>query len=133
MSRVDKSITEIQGMVITPEEIFYVVEVLARQHRERDDVDFYTMIGVLAERYQQDSRRSFCVMQRMRCTVELVQDKRMKGWTIQGIEDGCLLTNEAIFRAAAKCPMRATAKRIWFDPDEFFSIALSETEAVGRA
>jgi hypothetical protein len=55
------------------------------------------------------------------------------GWTLQGIEDGCLLTNEAIFRAAAKCPLRANAKRVWFDADEFFEIALGETETKARA
>ena len=42
-----------------------------------------------------------------------------KGTPGEGGGNGCLLTNEAIFRAAAKCSLRATAKRVWFDPDEF--------------
>jgi hypothetical protein len=57
----------------------------------------------------------------------------MRGWTLKGIEDGCLLTSEAIFRAAAKCSLRANAKRVWFDADEFFQIALSETSPEARA
>jgi hypothetical protein len=56
----------------------------------------------------------------------LLSDERIRGWTLQGIEKGCLLTNEAIFRAVAKCPVRANAKRVWFDADEFFEIALKE-------
>ncbi|HEX7360691.1 MAG TPA: hypothetical protein VF283_09380 [Bryobacteraceae bacterium] len=44
-----------------------------------------------------------CVMERMRCLTALLSDDRMRGWTLQRVEDGCSLTNEAIFRATAKC------------------------------
>jgi hypothetical protein len=72
-------------------------------------------------------------MERMRCLNALLFDERIRGWTLQGIEKGCLLTNEAIFSAVAKCPVRANAKRVWFDADEFFEIALNEMEPEGRA
>jgi hypothetical protein len=137
MSRIPKSIRDIQAMEIATEEIAYLVDEMARQHQERKqgEVDFYTAVAILAERYRerQDHHRSFCVMERMRCLTDLLGDDRIRGWTIQGIEEGCLLTNEAIFRAVAKCPLKAAAKRLWFDPDEFFDIALSEMESAGRA
>lgn len=133
--RVAKSIREIQQMDIADEEIFYLVEEMAQQHQERDpgEVDWHTAIGILAERYQQDHRRCFCIMERMWCFLPLLGDERMKGWTIKGIEEGCLLTNAAIFRAVAKCTLKADLKRAWFDPDEFFKIALFETESAGMA
>ena len=137
MSRIPKSIRDIQTMEVATEEITYLVEEMSRQHQEREpgEVDFYTAVAILAERYRdtQDHHRSFCVIERMRCLTDLLRDERMRGWTIQGIEEGCLLTNQAIFRAVAKCPLNANAKRVWFDADVFFNIALSETESEGRA
>jgi hypothetical protein len=67
----------------------------------------------------------------MRCLNDMLGDDRMRGWTIKGIEEGCLITNEAIFRAVAKCPLKASAKRTWFDADEFFNIALRDIQRNG--
>ena len=137
MSSIPKIIKDIQTMEVATEEITYLVEQMALQHQERGpgNVDFYTAVAILAERYRdtQDHDRSFCVMERMRCLNDLLADERMRGWTIKGIEEGCLLTNVAIFRAVAKCPLKANAKRVWFDADEFFSIALTEMESEGSA
>jgi hypothetical protein len=137
MAKVPKSIRHIQTMQIEPQEIMYLVEEMARLHDERGvgQVDSYTVVAILAERYRgtEAHGRSFCIMERMRCLNSLLPDDRMRGRTLQGIEEGCLFTNEAIFRAAAKCPLRADAKRIWFDADEFLKTALSETEPEGRA
>jgi hypothetical protein len=135
MSRIPKSIRNVQVMQIETEEITYLVSEMARQHEESapGEVDLVTAVVILAERYRDDQHRPFCIMERMRCLIELVTDERMRGWTVQGIEEGCLLTNEAIFGATAKCPLKADANRIWFDPDEFFQMALSETPVEGRA
>jgi hypothetical protein len=126
---------DIQSMQIAPEEITYLVQEMARRHQERPpgEVDFYTALAILADGYRQDHDRCFCIMERMRCLIALRADERMRGWTVQGIEKGCILTNEAIFRAAAKCPLKANRKRVWFDADEFFKIALHETASEGRA
>lgn len=130
MAKIPAIIREIQAMKVAPEEITYLVHQMALRHQERGpgEVDFYTAVAILAERYRdKEHDRPFCVMERMRCLTSLLSDDRMRGWTLQGVEDGCLLTNEAIFCATAKCPLRADAKRVWFDADEFFQIALSET------
>jgi hypothetical protein len=50
----------------------------------------------------------------------------MRGWTIERIEEGCLLTNEAVFTATALCSMQKEDERMHFDPDEFFDIGLRE-------
>ena|ERR1035437_106889 len=137
MGRIPKIIRDIQLMQIKAEEITDLVLEMARLHQERGPgkVDFYTAVGILAERYRdtKDHDRPFCVMERMRCLNGLLGDERMRGWTINGIEESCLLTNGAVFRAVAKCPLKANAKRVWFDADEFFDIVLSETESEGTA
>ena len=115
MSRIPKSIRDIQALETTTEEVTYLVEEMARRHQEREpgEVGFYTAVAILAEQYRGtgDHQRSFCVMERMRCLTDLLRDERMRGWTIEAVEEGCLLTNEAIFRAVAKCPLRASTKR----------------------
>jgi len=117
-------------MEIAGEEIYYLIERMAEEHEERNP-GWYTAIAILSDRYPNDSSRTYCISERMRCLTKLVGDSRMKGWTIA--EDGCTFTHAAIFHAMAKCPLRANMKRVWFDPDEFFSIALQATEAEGRA
>jgi hypothetical protein len=50
---------------------------------------------------------------------------------MEGIEEGCLLTNEAVFTATALCSMKKEDERMHFDPDEFFDIVLRESESQG--
>lgn len=125
-------------MVIEVEEIIYLVQELARRHQEEapGTIDAFTegsLILSASGRYRSQPGRAFCLLERMSALAHLSGDSRMRGWTIKGIEEGCLFTTEAIFRAAAKCPLRADSKRVWFDPDEFFKIALSETTPEGLA
>jgi hypothetical protein len=136
MAKIPAIIREIQAMQVMPEEITYFVQQLAQQQQDRvaGDADFYTVVAMLAERYQgADQHRSFCVMERMRCLVHLMSDERMRGWTVKSIDEDRLFTNEAIFRATAKCPLHADATQVWFDADEFFQVALSETQPQARA
>jgi hypothetical protein len=133
MPKVPESIREIQRMEIAPEEIVYLVEEMAKVHQERGSATFYTSVAILAERYRNEPGRSFCVIERMRCLAALSSYGRMKGWTIEGTEKCCIHTQEPVFRAVAKCPLKADAKRVWFDPDEFFQIVLAETDSEGSA
>lgn len=120
-------------MQIAPEELMSLVTDMAARRKDGEDVDFYTGVGLLAQRYKDQPGRSFCISERMRCLAELSSEPRMKGWTIQGTEEGCLFTHEAVFRAAARCPLRADEHDLWFDTEEFFRIALEETTAEGNA
>lgn len=133
--RVPESVRAIQAIQIDDEEIFYLVEEMSRLHQEREpgETDWYSAMALMADKYREDHERIFCIMERMQCLMPMLKDERMRGWTMEGIEEGCLLTNEAIFRAVARCPLKADAKRIWFDPDEFFRMALQETESEGTA
>jgi hypothetical protein len=135
VSRLSKSVRDIQRIEVEPEEIFYLVQEMARLHQEREpgQVTIETAVIILADRYGDDLDRTHCIMERMRCLQHLFSDSRMRGWTINGVEEGCLITNEAIFRAVAKCPLKPNSRRVWFDADQFFSIALSETESHGTA
>jgi hypothetical protein len=135
MSRIPSSIRAIQRLQVDVAEVLYLVREMARLHEEREpgEVGMESAVAILAEKYRDDLDRVHCIMERMRCLRRLLTDDRMKGWTTKGIEDGYLLTNEAIFRAVAKCRLRGNSRRMWFDSDEFFGIALSETEPEGTA
>jgi hypothetical protein len=63
----------------------------------------------------------------------MTKDARMRGWSFEGSEPGSLLTSEAVFRAAALCPLHAVKGELQFDADEFFGIALAETPSEGRS
>ena len=133
--RVPKSIKAIQAMQIKDEEIFYLVEEMGRLHQELEpgEVDWYSAMAIMAEKSPDDHERIFCIMERMQCLMSLLKDERMRGWTMKGIEEGSLFTNEAIFRAVARCPLQADKQRMWFNPEEFFKLALRETDSKGRA
>ena len=48
----------------------------------------------------------FCITERMRCLVQMMKDSRMRRWTrCEAKDPSCSITNEAVFRAAAKCPL----------------------------
>ena len=53
-------------MQIADEEILYVVEEMARLHQEREpgEVDWYSAMEILSDKYQQDHERCFCIMER---------------------------------------------------------------------
>jgi hypothetical protein len=73
MSKIPKSIRDVQAMQVAKEEITYLIAEMVRQHEEREpgEVDVYTSVAILAERYRDDHQRSFCIMERMRCLMAL--------------------------------------------------------------
>jgi hypothetical protein len=98
------------------------------------------MLFVLKDRYETEhmqvqTTKMFCITERMRCLVEMTKDDRVRGWSMQAVEKDCLLTNDAVFRGVALCPLKedGEGKRMHFDPDEFFNIVLQESDSEGRA
>ena len=62
----------------------------------------------------------------------MLKDKRAKGWSFNGVEPGCTITQEALFRAAALAPLHCpNGKKLKFQRKEFFRIVLEETESIG--
>jgi hypothetical protein len=43
---------EITELKIGPEEVVYLVQEMTRRHDEEEDVDFFTSIAILGERYR---------------------------------------------------------------------------------
>jgi hypothetical protein len=75
-----------------------------------------------------------CIIARMQCLHPLMEDPRFRGWSLQKLEDPeCKIVNELIFKAVAKCSLRADKTHVWFEPDEFFRIALEERDPEGTA
>lgn len=67
-------------MQIADEEILYVVGEMARLHQEREpgEVDRYSAMEILSDKYQRDHECCFCIMERMQCLVPMMVDDRMR-------------------------------------------------------
>ncbi|HEX3747614.1 MAG TPA: hypothetical protein VHW09_26950 [Bryobacteraceae bacterium] len=131
--RVSRHAQEIINMKIEPDEIVSLVQEMAKRHDEGKPTGWEAGAIILARLYPGRPARAHCISERMQCLAEMAKDVRMRGWSFEGPEDGCLITNEAVFRGAALCPMRAGQNRVRFDPDEFFAIVLAETPSEGKA
>ena len=128
-----KRLEALSTMVIEPEEIFYLVKEMSRHHEEGREADWEVSVLILISRYPKDPDRALCIAERMRCLREIMKDDRMGGWSLKTNDPECSMTNEAVFRSVAKCPLRTDADHIWFDPDEFFDLTLREVESEGNA
>jgi hypothetical protein len=118
---------------IEPQEILHLVTEMTKRHGEGQEVNWYTQVGILADRFPGKSPKLFAISQRMQCLIEVMKDPRMRGWTFEVADPNCLITNEAVFRATALAPLHLTKDRITFDPEEFFLIVLGESEPEARA
>jgi len=133
MRKIVKSVEEAINTKIEPEEIIYLVKEMTRLRDEGHEPNWYTSIGILAERYRNERGKPFCITERMECLAEMMKDPRMRGWSLDGPQEGCMITSEAVFTATAKCTLQANEKQFWFDADEFFNIALMSTPSEGSA
>jgi len=133
MSDISKLTRKLIETKIQPEEIIYLVQEMAALHEDGREPDWDSSLMILVKRHPGQPGKAHCIWERMRCLSEMAKDARMRGWTMNGPEEGCMLTSEAVFRATALCPLHAGDEEVRFDPDEFFSIVLSETPEEGRA
>ena len=132
---------ELYATKVKPEEILYVVTNMARLHEEGRNPGFEAAMFIVVDRYKKSKNReekSLAIIERLQCLAQLIKknDERLRGWTMDGIEEGCLLTNQAVFTATALCPMKrgtGDSDRYYFEPDEFFDICLRESESEGEA
>ncbi len=133
-----KELDELYSTKVKPDEILDIVKSMTRLHDEGESPTMETALFVLFNRYKGKRNavdKSFVISERLMCLSQLMKknDERMRGWTMEMIEPGCVLTNTAVFTATALCPLRRGEKdRCYFDPDEFFDICLREAEEEGR-
>ena len=72
------------------------------------------------------------IMERMQALIPMLKDKRAKVWSFEGIEPGCTITHEAIFRAVALAPLHSTnGRKLKFQREEFFKVVLEQTDCIG--
>jgi hypothetical protein len=127
---------ELYATKVKPEEILYVVNSVTRLHEEGQKPDFYTAMFILTDHYRGKKNavdKVFVITERLRCLANLIEqnDERMRGWTMEAVEPGCMITNTAVFSAAALCQLKGAENRPYFDADEFFDICLRESESEG--
>jgi hypothetical protein len=132
-----KTWEDLYATKVKPQEILDVVTSMAHLHEEGKNPDFYTAMFLVTDQHKgkkNATEKSFVIIERLQCLSRLIQkkDSRMRGWTMDGIEEGCSLTNEAVFTATALCPMKRNGdERTYFHSDEFFDIVLRECEPQG--
>jgi hypothetical protein len=109
---------------------------MARRHEESDDdnIGLETATIIMIARYPGQVEKVHAIMERMRLLPQMMEDPRMRGWSMDKRDDS-VLTSEAVFRAVAKCPVRydQVTDRTYFDADEFFRVVLDETPTEGTA
>lgn len=73
------------------------------------------------------------VSYRLQALARLIDDGEGEHWTLKIEGKEYKLLNEALFRAAAKTPLREPkmVRDVKFDPKEFLRIALEEAESKG--
>ncbi len=119
---------------IEPSDIKYLVLELEKLRGSGVSKGFETQVSILLKRHGVNkSSKIFAIIERMRCLVDLMEDDRMRGWTLQGTVEGCTLTHEAVFAATATCRLIYRDEHFSFDPDEFFRVALRHTPGEAKA
>jgi hypothetical protein len=129
---------ELSATKVKPEEIVYIVSNVARLHEEGEKTNSETAMFILLDRYRGKRNllgKCVAIMERLQCLSNLIQknDERLRGWTMDAVEPNCKFTHAAVFAATALCSLRrGDSDRFYFDPDEFFDLALGEAESKGR-
>lgn len=126
-----KTVGDIQNLVVETRELTDLVQEINKDDHEDGQTDWYTAVAILANRYKGDPDRAFCVLKRIECLLALMKEPRMRGWSVETTEPGCVVTHHAAFEAAARCPLRLSGDHFYFNPDEFFRIALEKRAPEG--
>lgn len=133
------------SMKVRPDEIVDLVQEMSNRHEAGEEAGFFAACGFLMNRYRSKGKkkkfdhemadRVYCITTRMECLASIMSgdDPRLRGYTKDANDPACTLTYHSMFHAAALCTIRCDEKRTWFDPDEFFDIALREAEPEGTA
>ena len=86
------------GLRVKPSEITFLVSEMAKLHDTNALEGFEAQVFVLLKRHgKKKTHKLFAIVERMRCLLALMEDERMRGWTLEGLEPGCTLTHEARF------------------------------------
>jgi hypothetical protein len=126
-----EQIHEIQKLVIEPSEIRDLANAMAERDQTGNDYDPAIMTQILAPRYGEDSLRAFSVAARFDSLLPLLDNALLCEWAIGVADPQCAVA--AVYRAAARCPLRSAGRRLFFDSDEFFQIVRREAGLAAAA
>ena len=118
------------NLKIKPSDIKFLVTEVEKLHGTDADKGYETQAFILMRRHGKKPAKVFAILERMHCLLALMEDDRMRGWTLESDEPGCTLTHEAVFDATATCQLRDKDGHFSFNSDEFFR-ACAEVQGSG--
>jgi hypothetical protein len=116
-----------------PYELLVKANLRAVADREKYGSADVTVSIVTALANDHDPDDLIAVSYRLQALARLIDDGEGKEWTLKIEGKEYRLLNEALFRAAAKTPLREQemVRDVKFEPAEFLRIALEEAESEG--
>lgn len=124
-------LSEVQRTTVEPSEIRDLANAMAEQDQTGNDYDPSIMSRILLPRYGDDSLRAFSVAARFDSLLPLLDNALLCEWAIGVADPQCAVI--AVYRAAARCPLRSAGRRLFFDGDEFFQIVRREAGLAAAA
>jgi hypothetical protein len=121
---------------IKPSDVNFLITELTRRREGGEDCGFEAQAFILLHHYRKSKNkpiRMFATVERLRCLGEIMKDERMRGWTMQTKDPGCILTHEAVFDATALCRLVEKDEKLAFDTDQFFDLVLRRVEPEAHA
>jgi hypothetical protein len=116
---------------VSPELMIKANNVVSENHGSGRD-PMISIIAALSKKYPPKELTN--TIMRLQALSELMlKDNKDNAWVMTVAEKEHVLMNEAMFRAAARAPLKEKRKKLEFNREEFLKIALEESDVDGSA
>ncbi len=122
----------LNDIVVSPEEIFRVVEEGEEWRRDNPDSDG-AGIFLIAQHYKGEPEKAQAVYFRMLAVAKLLDSEDLPGWVLPKQSDGAITAKEGVFRVAATHPLSFIGTDICFEQSTFLAKVLEVSEHEGEA
>ena len=124
----------VNAVEVTAEELREVVADSAQLHREEPQgVGMEALMILVVRRHHANSKKAFAICSRRRALAFLIGEQGMLGWMLPAFADGSVLTQAAVFDAAACQPLVEYGNELVFERATFLERVLELAEPAGTA
>jgi hypothetical protein len=124
-----KTIDMLNGIAVTKEELLTLVTESEKYSGGEPGGGLF----LIAKLYKGSPQKAQAVYFRMEALSQLLVKNGAPGWTLPPAEDGSILTQAAVFSAAALEPLAAIEDDIGFEQESFLRRVLAEADTEGTA